>query len=197
MATAKKPDLAPCPSICSHPGTGARGQRGRSVVRYGAAALLAGLLCAVSVASAQNKIAHDKWEGFAIRKPEGAFDRCVLYNRAIGAISISPYEMLGISRDAAGHVGLLVFYTPSTLAREKDIPVVLKLDDHPPVTLTGRAISDFHIGVDGPLGAPVLAMLRTARRIEVSAEGHVIRFDVTDVGGALQTLSECVKANAR
>ena len=155
------------------------------------------MLCAPSGALAQNKIANGKWEGFAIRNPQGAFDRCVLYDRSIDALTASPFNMLGITRDTAGHIGLLVFYTPRTMTREKNIPVVLKLDDHGPVTLSGEAISDFHIRVDGPLGDAVVTALRDAHRVEVSAEGHSIGFELSDVAGVLQTLAACVKTNAR
>ncbi len=165
------------------------------MVRYGAAILLLVLLVA-GRAEAQNSIAHDGWEGFATRDPQGAFDRCVLYNRSIAAISVTPYDMLGISRDRAGRVGLLVFYNPRTLVRETHVPVTLKIDDNAPITASGRVVSDFHISIDGPLEPPLLAQLRAAKRVTATAEGHSIGFDVSDVAGVLQALTACVQANA-
>ena len=53
------------------------------------AALLLALLAA-GPAGAQNMISQDGWEGFAMRDAENKFDRCVLYNRSIQALSASP-----------------------------------------------------------------------------------------------------------
>ncbi|MBO0759414.1 MAG: hypothetical protein J2P54_26545, partial [Bradyrhizobiaceae bacterium] len=71
-------------------------------------------VCIVNVGTesatwAQNRIAVGRWQGFAVRDPENKFDSCVLYNRTIDQLTISPYEMLGITRAANGDVGLLVF----------------------------------------------------------------------------------------
>jgi hypothetical protein len=148
-------------------------------------------------ASAQNRIATPGWEGFALRDPEGKFDRCVLYNRSIDALSVSPYEMLGITRAAAGQVGLLVFFAPSALTRGRNIAVSLRIDGRSFAPLSGAAISDFHVSVDGPIAANALAALRQAKVIEATAENKTIRFEVADVDAVLDTLDECVQANAR
>ena len=149
------------------------------------------------MALAQNRIATPGWEGFALRNPEGKFDRCVLYNRSIEALSASPYEMLGITRAAAGQVGLMVFFTPRALTRGNNIPVNLKVDGRSLAPLSGAAISDFHVSVAGPIGPNVLVALRQAKVIEAKAEDKTIRFEVADVDAVLDTLDECVKANAR
>ena len=52
-----------------------------------------------------------------MRGADNSFDRCVLYNRTVAALTASPYEMLGITLDATGRVGLLVFYGPGQLTR--------------------------------------------------------------------------------
>ena len=63
-------------------------------------ALLIAALAAAQ-ARAQNPISQDSWEGFALRDADNKFDRCVLYNRSIQALTASPYQMFGITRDAA------------------------------------------------------------------------------------------------
>ncbi len=80
----------------------------------------AALLIAMAMsgpAGAQNLITQDGWEGFATRDADNKFDRCILYNRTVAALTASPYDMLGITRDAAGRIGLLVFYGPGLLRR--------------------------------------------------------------------------------
>jgi hypothetical protein len=149
------------------------------------------------MALAQNRIATPGWDGFALRDPEGKFDRCVLYNRSIEALSASPYEMLGITRTAGGQVGLLVFFAPRALTRGSNIAVNLKVDGRTLPPLSGAAISDFHVNVAGPIGANALEALRQAKVIEAKAEDKTIRFQVADVASVLDTLDECVKANAR
>ena len=148
-------------------------------------------------ASAQNRIAAPGWEGFALRDTEGKFDRCVLYNRSIEALSVSPYEMLGITRGGAGQVGLLVFFTPRALTRGSNIPLNLRVDGRALAPLSGAALSDFHVSVAGPIGANGLEALRQAKVIEATAENKTIRFEVADVDAVLDALDECVKANAR
>src|SRR5262249_290328 len=71
------------------------------------AALLFHLLAA-GPAGAQNMISQDGWEGFAMRDLDNKFDRCVLYNRSVQALTASPYQMFGITRDATGRTGLLI-----------------------------------------------------------------------------------------
>jgi hypothetical protein len=161
------------------------------------AALAAALyFCGCPGAFAQNRIEAPGWEGFALRGSEGKFDRCVLYNRSIEALTASPYEMLGITRGAAGQVGLLVFFTPGALKRGSNVAVNLKVDGRPVAALSGAAISDFHINVAGPIGANALAALRQASRIEATAENKTVRFAVADVDAVLDALDDCVKANA-
>lgn len=160
------------------------------------------LVCIVNIGTAsaawaQNRIAVAGWQGFAVRDSENKFDSCVLYNRTIEKLTISPYEMLGISRAANGDVGLLVFFTPGALTRESDVPVNLKVDGHPLPPLSGIAKSDFHVSVAGPLGPDELAALRGSKEIEATAENKTITFSVVDVGAVLDTLDECVKRYAR
>jgi hypothetical protein len=159
------------------------------------------LVCIVNVGTAsatwaQNPIAVASWQGFAVRDPENKFDLCVLYNRTIDRLTISPYEMLGITRAANGNVGLLVFFTPGALTRESDVPVNLKVDGHPFPPLSGVAKSDFHVSVAGPLGPDELAALRGAKEIEATAENKTITFTVADIGAVLDTLDACVKRYA-
>jgi len=145
-------------------------------------------------ANAQNRIAAAGWEGFATRNAENDFDRCVLYNKSIEALSAAPYDMLGITRSASGQVGLLVFFRPSALKRGDNVPLTLRIDNRP-VALTGQALSDFHISVAGPIGAETVDALRQASSVEASAEGKTVRFEVSDVGAALDALEACVKNN--
>jgi hypothetical protein len=160
------------------------------------------LVCIVNVGTAsatwaQNRIAVGSWQGFAVRDPENKFDSCVLYNRTIDQLTLSPYEMLGIMRAANGDVGLLVFFTPGALTRESDVPVNLKVDGHPLPPLNGIAKSDFHVSVAGPLGPDEIAALRGAKQIEATAENKTIAFTVAGIGEVLDTLDECVKRYAR
>src|SRR5262245_54006476 len=96
-------------------------------------------------AMAQNRVTSEGWEGFATRTPEDKLERCVLYNRTIAGLNSSPYEMLGLTRDPAGNVGLMIFYRPRTLTRSERIGLTLKIDDHEPIALTGEVPSDFHV----------------------------------------------------
>ena len=141
---------------------------------------------------AQNLITQDSWEGFALRDTDNKFDRCVLYNRSVQALSASPYQMLGITRDASGRIGLLIFYEPRMLTRG-DTTVRLKLDQRPPVSVAGTVLSDFHVNVPVLDGAAVAA-LRGAKAIEATVGDRSIRFDLADVGAALDRLDACVKS---
>ena len=148
-------------------------------------------LLAAGAADAQNVVTQDGWEGFAMRDADNNFDRCVLYNRSIQALTASPYQMLGITRDAAGRIGLLIFYDPGTFTRGQT-SVKIKIDQRPPVTVTGEALSDFHLKVAALDGA-TRAALRDAKSLEATAEGHTIRFALADVGAVLDRLDACVK----
>jgi len=155
------------------------------------AALLLALLAA-GPAGAQNMISQDGWEGFAMRDTENKFDRCVLYNRSVQALSASPYQMLGITRDAAGRIGLLIFYEPRMLTRGATT-VRLKLDQRAPLTVAGTALSDFHVNM--PAVEPVaVAALRDAKAMEATVGDRTIHFDLADVGAALDRLDACVKS---
>jgi hypothetical protein len=155
------------------------------------AAFLVALFLMANQAGAQNLISQDGWEGFATRDAEARFDRCVLYNRSVQALTASPYGMLGITRDAAGRIGLLIFYEPRTLTRG-DTTVLLKLDQRPPVTVAGIALSDFHVNVPA-LDPATVAALREVKTVEATAEGKPIRFELAEVGAVLEKLDACVK----
>jgi hypothetical protein len=155
------------------------------------AALLIALLAA-SPAGAQNLISQDSWEGFAMRDMENKFDRCVLYNRSVQLLTASPYQMLGITRDAAGRIGLLIFYEPSML-RRGGTTVRLKLDQRAPVSVAATALSDFHIAVTA-LEPATVAALRDAKAMEATVEDHTIRFELAGVGAVLERLDDCVKS---
>jgi hypothetical protein len=142
-------------------------------------------------AAAQNEITQDGWEGFAMRDANNKFDRCVLYNRTIRALTVSPYEMLGITRDAAGRIGLLVFYDPRALTRGKTT-VRIRLDQRPVVAVAGDALSDFHVDVPA-LDADTVAALRNAKTMDATTGSHTIHFDLKNVGGVLERLDACVK----
>jgi len=142
-------------------------------------------------ARAQNPIAQDGWEGFATRDAANRFDRCVLYNRTTQALTASPYEMLGLTRDAAGRIGLLIFFSPRALTRGEK-PVRLRFDQRPAFTAAGEALSDFHINIPA-LDAAALAALREAKSAEATVDGRTIRFDLAGVGPALERLDACVK----
>jgi hypothetical protein len=141
--------------------------------------------------AAQNLIAQEGWEGFAMRDADNKFDRCVLYNRTIQALTASPYGMLGITRDAAGHIGLLIFYDPRSLTRGATT-VRLKLDQRAPVSVAGDALSDFHVNV-AALDPATIAALRDAKVLEATVDSHAARFELSVVGGVLDRLDSCVK----
>ena len=155
-----------------------------------AASLIA--LLTAAPAHAQNLITQGGWEGFAMRDANNKFDRCVLYNRTIQVLAASPYEMLGITRDAAGRIGLLVFYEPRTLTRG-ETSVRLQVDQRPPVSVPGDVLSDFHVTV-AALEPATLAALRDAKALEATVAGHPIRFDLGDVRAVLERLDDCVKS---
>lgn len=154
-----------------------------------AALLLAAL--AAGPAGAQNVIAQDDWEGFAMRDADNRFDRCALYNRSVAALTASPYEMLGITRDATGRIGLLIFYAPGTLTRGAT-SIEIRPDGHAPVIVPGEVLSDFHAGVSALDGMTVSA-LRDAKELDVRIDGHAIRFTLSNVGAVLDRLDACVK----
>jgi hypothetical protein len=155
-----------------------------------AAALVAALLAA-GHAAAQNLITQDGWEGFAMRDSSNNFDRCVLYNRTVEALTASPYDMLGVTRDAAGRIGLLVFFEPRALTRG-NTTVRLKLDQRPVVAVAGDVLSDFHVNVP-TLDNDTVAALRDTKSIEVTVGGHTISFDLAHAGAVLERLDACVK----
>jgi hypothetical protein len=149
-----------------------------------------------AAASAQNRVTSEGWEGFATRTPEDRLERCVLYNRTIAALNSSPYDMLGLTRDPDGKIGLMIFYRPRTLTRSEHVGVSLKINDEQPVALAGEIPSDFHVTSTG-VPAAVVAALRSAKTIEAVTEGHAIRFSVKAVDQALDALEACVEQNAR
>jgi hypothetical protein len=154
----------------------------------------AALLIAIAMAApagAQNLIIQEGWQGFAMRGADNSFDRCVLYNRTVAALTASPYEMLGITLDATGRVGLLVFYGPGQLTRG-DKQIVLKLDQRAPVTVAAEVLSDFHVNV-AALDPATLVALRDAKAIEAVIDGRTIRFELSAVGAVLDRLETCVK----
>jgi len=167
---------------------------GTTLIRMAIALLvtLAGSLVAI----AQNRVTSEGWEGFATRTPEDKLDRCVLYNRTIDGLNTSPYDMIGLTRDTEGQVGLMVFYKPRTLTRSEHVGFTLKINDEPPVTLNGEVPSDFHVA-SGPIPSAVVSALRSAQTIEAVTEGHAIRFAVSNVGPALDTLEDCIRDNTR
>jgi len=154
-------------------------------------AALAIAMFMTGAAQAQNLIVQDGWEGFATRDAGNQFDRCVLYNRTVQALTVSPYDMLGITRDAAGRIGLLIFYEPRTLTRGP-ATVALKVGERPPVSAAGTALSDFHVNV-AALDPATLAALRDAKELEATVDGHTIRFALAEVGAVLDRLEACVK----
>jgi hypothetical protein len=161
------------------------------LVKRGAikAALLLALLAA-DPAGAQNMISQDGWEGFAMRDPENKFDRCVLYNRSVQALTASPYQMLGITRDAGARIGMLIFYEPRMLTRG-EATVRLKLDQRPPASVAGTALSDFHVNVPA-LDAATVAALRGTKTLEATVADRTVRFELADVGAVLDKLETCV-----
>jgi hypothetical protein len=154
-------------------------------------------LVAIPPAYGQNRIATSGWEGFATRDYDNKFDRCVLYNKSIEALTISPYDMLGITRSAKGDIGFLLFFEPSALKRGSNIPVVLSINGQQVPPLTGQALSDFHVSIAGPIGTNTVAALRDATSIDATAEGKSVHFDVSDVGAVLDSLDACVETYAR
>jgi hypothetical protein len=161
------------------------------VTRGAICATLLIVVLSAAPAGAQNLITQNGWEGFALRDAANDFDRCVLYNRSIQALTASPYQMLGITRDAAGRIGLLIFYDPRTLTRG-ETTVTLRLDQRAPVSVPGDVLSDFHVNVT-TLDLPTLAALRDAKAIEATVDGHTIRFELSDTGALLDRLETCVK----
>jgi hypothetical protein len=163
------------------------------LVKRGAinAALVLALLAGGPV-RAQNMISQDGWEGFAMRDTDNKFDRCALYNRSIQALTASPYQMFGITRDAAGRIGLLIFYEPRMLTRG-NATVRLKLDQRPPVSVAGTVLSDFHVNVPA-LEPATVAALRDTKAIDATVADHTIHFDLAEVGAALDRLDACVKS---
>jgi len=159
------------------------------------AAILAVVFGATAVHS-QSRIAQSGWEGFATPGADGRFERCVLYNRTIDALNDSPYDMLGLSRDRAGAVGVLVFYRPRMLQRAIGVPVQLKFDQQKPLALKGDVLSDFHVRVAGPLGPKLLNALRQAKSLTVTTQKRTEKFALADVGAVLDALKSCVQANA-
>lgn len=158
-------------------------------------AIAAGLTAAPL--AAQNLIAQGGWEGFAMRHPDGRFDRCVLYNRTVPALNASPYDMLGLTRDGSGSIGLMVFFEPRSLTRAERTTVRMRIDDAAPMSLAGDAVSDFHVVIPGAFDNRTVAALRNARKIEFSTDTKSIRFTVADMAAVLDRLTACVDANAR
>ncbi len=160
------------------------------------AATLLALLLAALPGRAQNLVVQDGWQGFAMRNADGKFDRCVLYNRTIAALNASPYDMLGVTRDRQGKLGLMVFFEPGALTRARQQPVSLKLDQRPAVGMTGDVVSDFHVVITGPFDAATLAALRQSTSVEVTVEGKTARIGVADLGKVLDRLAQCVATYA-
>ena len=162
---------------------------------------IAALLLAIPVAGgplrAQNLIVQDGWQGFAVRGADGKFDRCVLYNRTIEALNASPYDMLGVTRDASGNLGLMVFFQPRALERARAVPVGLKLDERAAVTVTGDVVSDFHVVIPGPVPPATTSVLPQASTLEVTVEDKSARFTLAGIGGVLDRLTACVTTYAR
>jgi len=156
------------------------------------ALILALMLAGVGPATAQSRIGQSGWEGFTGTGSYGKFERCVLYNRSIEALNDSPYDMLGLTRDVSGRVGMLVFYRPRALTRGTGVTARLRLDQHPPVTLTGDVTSDFHIQLLGPLDAKFVEMLRQAKTLEAVTQGQTAKFDLVEPGAVLDALAACV-----
>ena len=154
-------------------------------------------LAAAGPALAQNVIRQEGWEGFATRTPEGRFEQCVLYNRTIQALTASPSNMIGITRDAAGKVGLIAFFEPRSLTRAESTPMTIRIDQHPAVTVSSSVLSDFHAATGGGLDAATVTALRTASTVTVTVEQRALHLEIADVAGVLDTLEACVAANSR
>jgi hypothetical protein len=155
--------------------------------------LSAALICA---AGAQNVIRHGGWEGFATRDNDGKFDRCVLYNRTIELLTASPSNMLGLTEDAKGSVGLMVFFEPRTLVRSESSAILVRIDQGAPVRLPAAILSDFHAVTTGNFDAATIAALRAAKTIEVTVEKNMLRFELADPAGVLDGLQACVSENS-
>lgn len=152
--------------------------------------MLAGALWS-GAADAQNAISQDGWEGFAVRDADNKFDRCILYNRTIPALNASPYEMIGLSRDATERIGLLVFFTPRSLTRG-DVTLGIKFDQRPVIKVPAEALSDFHAVIHA-LGPAAVAELRQAKTLEATADGKTVQADLTPIAAVLDRLEACVK----
>jgi hypothetical protein len=168
--------------------------RNRVICTLIAAALA--VMLGATAGHAQDRIAQGGWEGFVIPGSDGRFDRCVLYNRTIAALTDSPYDMLGLSRDRAGAVGMLVFYRPRALDRETGVQVQLKFDQEATFAVKGEVRSDFHVQVPGPLDAKLVESLRQAKTLAVTTQGRTEKFALADIAAVLDALTQCVKENA-
>jgi hypothetical protein len=141
-------------------------------------------------------IRRGDWGGFVTRNAEGRFEQCVLYNRTIEALNASPANMIGLARDAAGRVGLQVFFEPRTLVRADRIAIALGIDQRPPISIAGQAVSDFHAVTTAGLDAATLTALRSATTLDVTVDKRTLRVKLDDIGGVLDALRDCVAANA-
>lgn len=161
-------------------------------------ALILGLLLTTGgPGAAQSRISQGGWEGFTGAGSHGKFERCVLYNRSIEALNDSPYDMLGLTHDVSGRVGMLVFYRPRALTRGTGVTSRVRLDQQPPVTLTGDVTSDFHIQLLGSLDAKFVETLRQAKTLEAVTQGQTAKFDLVEPGAVLDALAACVKNNEK
>jgi hypothetical protein len=157
------------------------------------ALILALCLAGIGSAGAQSRIGQSGWEGFTGVGADGKFERCVLYNRTIEALNDSPYDMLGLTRDASGRVGMLVFYRPRALTRGTGVTARVRLDQHPPVMLTGDVTSDFHIQLLGALDAKFVETLRQTKTLEAVTQGQTAKFELNEPAAVLDALMTCVK----
>jgi hypothetical protein len=164
---------------------------------FARACLLAAVLVGsgTGTVSAQNVIRAGAWEGFATRDSDGKFDRCVLYNRTIEALTASPSNMLGITEDRSGRVGFMVFFEPRTLTRAENSTLQIKLGQGGPIDLPATVLSDFHAVTSGGLSTAAALRLREAKAVDVSVEGHSQTFELPDVGSVLDELQSCVENN--
>ena len=183
-------------------GSGQKGRRVKTwcVLTAACLNLLVTVLFAVLTAPpawSQNLIVQDGWQGFAVRGADGAFERCVLYNRSIDALNASPYDMLGVTRDKAGQLGLMVFFQPRALTRGHEVPVSLKLDQGAPVRMTGDVLSDFHVVVAGAVPTETIEALTRTQSLEVTVQDKTLKIALTGVGAVLERLKACVATYAR
>lgn len=161
--------------------------------------LIAAIMAAVlgtATGHAQGRIAESGWEGFAMLGSDAGFERCVLYNRTIAALNDSPYDMLGLSRDRAGAIGMLVFYRPRALKRATSVPVQIRFDKGRTFVVKGNVRSDFHVRVMDPLDPKLVEALRQAKTLAVTIQGRTEKFALAGVGAVLDALAACVKENA-